>query len=51
MPDEDFKRAADMRLSMSDMTFATNLARVMLLEQIYRSFKIGKVPVFHNKRV
>lgn len=37
---ESVKQRADMCLGMSEMTFPHHLARVMLTEQIYRSFKI-----------
>lgn len=45
---ESVKRKADMRLGMSEMTFPHHLARVMLAEQIYRSFKINEGSRYHK---
>ncbi len=45
---EEVSGRADMKLSFSAMTFPHQMMRVILLEQIYRSFKIIRGETYHK---
>ena len=45
---QEVSRRADLKLSFSAMTFPHQMMRVILLEQIYRSFKIIRHETYHK---
>lgn len=45
---ERVKQKADLKLSMSEMTFPHRLARIMLAEQLYRAFAINNNRKYHK---
>ena len=45
---DDVKKISNYKLSMSKMTFPHRMARIMLLEQIYRSYKIISGEEYHK---
>ena len=45
---ESVSRRADFKLSFSEMTFPHQMMRVILLEQVYRAFKIIRGETYHK---
>ncbi|HPX32244.1 MAG TPA: 23S rRNA (pseudouridine(1915)-N(3))-methyltransferase RlmH [Erysipelotrichaceae bacterium] len=45
---ESVKEKADFRLKLSEMTFPHNIVRLLILEQIYRSYKILNNETYHK---
>lgn len=45
---EEVREKADFKLSFSKMTFPHQLMRVILLEQVYRGFKINRGEAYHK---
>ena len=45
---DEVKKRADMRFSMSPMTFTHQIARVLLAEQLYRAFQISSGGKYHK---
>lgn len=46
--DSSIKSKSDFKLSMSNMTFTHQIARMLLLEQIYRAFQINTNGKYHK---
>ena len=45
---KEVKERADFKLSFSDMTFPHAIAKVLLLEQVYKAFKINSGESYHK---
>ncbi|MDI9540051.1 MAG: 23S rRNA (pseudouridine(1915)-N(3))-methyltransferase RlmH [Bacillota bacterium] len=45
---DSVRERADFRLKISELTFPHNIARLLILEQIYRSYKILNNEIYHK---
>lgn len=45
---ETLRRAANVKVKLSDLTFTHQMTRLILLEQIYRGFKINQGETYHK---
>ena len=45
---DEVKKISDFKMSLSEMTFTHQMARLILLEQIYRAFKINRGEPYHK---
>jgi 23S rRNA (pseudouridine1915-N3)-methyltransferase len=46
---DEVKQRAELLLSLSDMTLTHQMARLLLLEQLYRGFTIVRNEPYHNR--
>ena len=47
-PSEELRKIVNYKLSLSELTFTHQMTRLILLEQIYRCFKINNNEVYHK---
>lgn len=45
---DELRKRSNLKLKLSDMTFTHQLTRIILLEQIYRAFKINNNESYHH---
>ena len=47
-PSEELRNYVDSKISLSKLTFTHQMTRLILLEQIYRGFKINNNETYHK---